>query len=78
MSTQSRGRRPFEKSSYKHSFPIRCKSTEKMHPQAREDAEQRQVIIEGIENENLVREQMRKNAEADAVDLETQLAAAAS
>ena len=49
-----------------------------MHPQAREDAEQRQVIIEGIENENIVREQMRKNAEADAVDLETQLAAAAS
>ena len=33
----SRGRRPFEKTSYKSSFPIRCTDTEKLNQKAKED-----------------------------------------
>lgn len=39
--TRSRGRRAFDKSSYKDSFPIRCTDPEKLNSQAKQEIEQR-------------------------------------
>ena len=47
---KSRGRRPFDKSSYRSSFPLRCTSTEKLHSKAKQDIERRQMQLDELKS----------------------------